>query len=188
MTVLGLVAQVMLSALVIVACRGGAPPAGPDSFASCADPRITPFERLTLDGTDPIHQKLAAHDNRARSAAQADTFLATARLSTLEVGRPSLPAGRSDRDVIDAFVRATDFSRQDLVFVEDMFNGFTDGLAGEAIRGHQVALVDGNCIGSGGGAPVPQISWVAVYRVPKNFELVRVGCGTCPPPVACCPP
>jgi hypothetical protein len=88
---------------------------------------------------------------------------------------------------ISAFIHATDFSRDDLVFINAIFYD-PPPLVGQALVDGKFLIVENTSCSSSGGMARSQESWIAAYRVPKGAQLVETACGECPPPPPCCPP
>jgi hypothetical protein len=175
---------VLVGTSLAIACRAARSPVDA-GFDSCTDPRITPSSRLLLEPSSGISSgsRLTSSDDASRVLANAQPF---------QGGYAGVARLASDGGAIDpsirAFIGATDFSRDDLVFTTALFYDPGPPLVGQALVDGKFLVVTHDCGGGGGGMARSQQSWIAAYRVPKNVQLVETGCGECPPPPPCCPP
>lgn len=164
-------------------------PANAPAAMECNDPKIdAKVERLIVANSERVSQPLGTTNPYLTNPYlttpdEAKTFLANSTEPHTGVAMPG--DGGSVQDRVDAFIAATDFTKEKLTFTVVDRDG-DEGFVGEIATPGHVTFVFHTC-SQMGGAPPPHSAFTAIYRIPKDAVMSQGECGSCPQ-VECCPP
>ncbi len=161
------------------------PPGWRNLCEGAADPKkLPPSISLAPPGAFAERRTANAYEIVDRDAAK--TFFANAQPAAFGgvMAQPDEDGGLQAS--VDAFVNATDFTREKIVVVEARGQG-SYGVDGADVYGPTITIVSSSCSPSG-GTPPPSYDVATAYRIPRAMRLKRQGCSSCGPPVECCPP
>lgn len=166
-------------------CRPANSPAGME----CTDPKIdTKVERLLVGNSERVFQPLGT-----TNPYMTNPYLTTPDEAKAFLANPTEPStgvamagdARSVQERVDAFLAATDFTKDKLTFTVVDRDG-DEGFVGEIAAPGHVSLVFHTCSQMGGARP-PHTAFTAIYRIPKDAVASQEECGSCQE-VECCPP